>query len=222
MYARVFDIDGDGFPDRVAVPGHGDGHCAAQSLDWCVARGSKAGYDVSQELVWHVPVEIQNNGIQTPALSAWQVGGNVTATRFDVFDIDGDAIPDFVDASTTPWKVYRGHLLQGGPTDPLGEFESSYIEWNAPSANVRKTSTSYAGLGYTNAEADIKDVIDMNGDGLPDLVDASNFSDRWLVCTTPATGSSRETAPDSPHLPVCCGCGLRPEGGRSKRSACLT
>lgn len=74
-----------------------------------------------------------------------------------VFDINGDGLPEYVKKDTGHWDVY--------PNTGDG-FESNEIEWNTPGAGSYYIKNVDGGTPYT-IDAD---TVDINGDGLPDLV----------------------------------------------------
>jgi glutamine amidotransferase-like uncharacterized protein len=113
----------------------------------------------SPSLQWNIPISTDSNDFQIAEL------------RHAVIDMNGDKLPDFVDTenqstegiddvflngSQKYWKVY----LNTGAA-----FSPTAIQWNIP---ISTDSNDFQ-------IAEIKhNVIDMNGDGLPDFVDTEN------------------------------------------------
>jgi RHS repeat-associated protein len=174
----VLDMNGDGLLDLV----RSDDPPAAS---WAVYWGS-AGADGSfgfsaTPIAWQAPgswlhlrdVLVSSGGCDS---NGW------SCTRTDTFDITGDGIPDHVDASgASNWVVYKGRGV------PQWGFAPG-VSWPAPNRRyVRRTR-----------ERDTyQDVVDMNGDGLPDLVVSGGPGDsapfEWDVYLN--TGSGFAPAP---------------------------
>ncbi len=73
-------------------------------------------------------------------------------TTADTYDINGDGLPDHVDSSVTPWKVSLG----------TGSGFMAPMDWaGAPAGPITETDS---------AQNVKRDLIDINGDGLPDVV----------------------------------------------------
>lgn len=99
--------------------------------------------------------------MQSESQSACGWSGAVSFSALDTFDIDGDGIVDFVDARQPTWIVYRGYRNSQG-----GGFYASGQAWDA---GQRGTSRSRVVNGETLENAAL---LDWNGDGRPDLVEA--------------------------------------------------
>lgn len=137
--------------------------------------GNGAGFGAAQAWNWPGPREIRNT----------QSAGNTTN---NLFDIDGDLLPDLV----------AGRRVQCGARDPStwcvwkntgNGFASEPIEWPAPLDYLRYTDEG--GLWIRT------DLVDLNGDGLPDLVDARYFDTRdptphWRVYWNNGSGFDSE------------------------------
>ena len=155
-YTDVIDINGDGLPDRVVFnndcnPPYGE------ACPWTVYFNNGRGFD---------------QGISWPNSSAWNnIEGNyiqnTSTVKFGtytlVMDMNGDGLPDrVVHDREEPYKTWTVYFNNGSGFGPP-------VDWPNPSAwsNINGNymqNTSTIGLGtYT-------DVIDMNGDGLPDRV----------------------------------------------------
>jgi len=111
-------------------------------------------------------------------------------TTRDTFDITGDGVPDYIVALKEEpvnsqncnwryWDVYPGYApgLSGG-----GGFAETPIQWLAPlyevptgetpkSPPIRQDVIDKSGANLADEDAfTVQDLIDMNADGLPDLV----------------------------------------------------
>jgi RHS repeat-associated protein len=207
----ILDMNGDGFVDLVRRVGSG--------VPWRVYPGGPNGFALSY-VDWSIPAaigssnEIRNVWVTT--VPCHQDGWACTAR--DTFDIDGDGIPDYVIASDTGllaecggqrrWKVYPGRAFTTGGEG--GGFRATCANdgvtpcssdascpgagnfcgkrWCSPEAFVRK---------HKHTET-LQDVVDMNADGLPDLVVAQSTS--WSVHLN--TGSGFEATPITFSAPV--------------------
>jgi RHS repeat-associated protein len=104
-----------------------------------------------------------------------QVGG-LQNTHTDLLDINGDGLPDFNWIGPNGWMVL---LNLGGTFEPVTFVEGSGNSmeawptrvWNGLDGPIRVTST--------NGRDTIVDMIDLNGDGLLDRVDATTSP--WTV-----------------------------------------
>lgn len=183
----VLDMNGDGLLDYVHW---------TDSSPWQVRFGSNAGgtfgFSASVTTWTPPPVNLLGFGAQirnvevNPDACPAASGTQAACTIADTFDITGDGVADYVVATDATWKVYPGRY-----SSALGWYFDTVLpkdggtaipEWSAPSPRVRYTS----GAGLL-----IRDVIDMNGDGLPDLVLANQ--NPWLVYLN--TGSGFEAVP---------------------------
>jgi len=148
---NVFDIDGDGFADLVDARHE----CGAPSGKWCVWRGSAAGF-ADSVFYWRAP----GSDLRRTAKS----GSRVLA---DLVDVDGDGRSDYVDSSSftigSPyWRVYRNE----------GDgFAATPASFRAP--------LPY--LGRTEDGALLYSLLDMNADGLPDLLAAAGDEGYLIV-----------------------------------------
>lgn len=146
----VYDMNGDGLPDQVEV----SGSAPNQYLTVYYNRGQRIGtWDPFAGQVygtaWAVPAALQVGGLD---LRHVDDGASEYVTR-QLLDINGDGLPDLVDAPdrSPTWNV----ALNRG-----NGFSSSVLPFPAPVDYIRKTTG-----GWTNSE-----VFDINGDGLPDFV----------------------------------------------------
>ncbi|MFT4569755.1 MAG: RHS repeat-associated protein [Candidatus Binatia bacterium] len=162
----TFDLDGDAIVDYV------DPTTTPPSY----RRGSGNGFESPRPWTWPGPKQIRSTNGR----------GNMES---NVFDIDGDALPDLVDGrrsacgpnNASVWCVWRNTGNGFSPTP---------IPWSAPLDYVRYSDDKGQRVNV--------DVIDLNGDGLPDLIDSREFNDKhssphWKVYWN--TGNGFETIP---------------------------
>ncbi len=164
----LMDVNGDGLSDYVSVPG--GKHC--ESTAWTVHRGTTDGFSGAITLSHAGPIRrtIDNGGNEGNATARWVV--------HDTLDVTGDGIVDFVDASSAPWTVRPGSC-----TSPTSCTFGGAMSWDSPEAYVEYSSKS--GSEWTTHHR----LIDVSGDGRPDLV---KNSDVYLN-----TGSGFEFAVDA-------------------------
>lgn len=146
----IFDINGDGLPDRVIRPG-------MQQLDrWDVQLNNGQGFDPIQS--W--------NGVQSR--DYWQslprsVMGNMTYA--DYLDINGDGLID---------RITMGF---GGPYNQFntqinnGQAFNSVIAWSGLQGGHNENDFNWRAIRTADGDlSGIADCFDINGDGLPDRV----------------------------------------------------
>ena len=180
-YWDTFDINGDGKPDLVVTADTTKGSQvwdAAGSPYWKVYLNTGTAFGPS--IKWSVPSNGLSDGIYTKS--------STTALRhWATIDVNGDRKPDLVltgdttksqqvwDASGSPyWKVYLNTGTGFGPATtwpvPRSGLDDGFYEI---SANV--------GYRYWN-------LLDVNGDGKPDLVhtgDTTKSQQVWDVSGSP-------------------------------------
>ena len=163
-YSDMFALSGNAMPDRVvnylSAP-----DCVASSKQWTLYRDTGDGFD--EGTLWYNQgyLGLGNN------LRVWNQTNR--ASRSEIIDLNGDGRPDRVvyNASCSnppyyqncPWSV---HLNNGSG------FSSSITSWANPSAWTKVKGNYIRDEAYVAAYTDgvSYDVIDMNGDGLPDRV----------------------------------------------------
>jgi RHS repeat-associated protein len=153
-YVMLADINGDGLPDRVMR------NNTSPFTKFVVQFNNGAGFEAMED--WG-PVDTQgNNG---DADWGTPIGSNGNGTRATLNDINGDGLPDRVmrrdSAPYTNWVVQLNTGSGFGPTNSWGPIDSQSqpndTGWNCPS--------------FRNGGAEtVVDLIDINGDGLPDRV----------------------------------------------------
>jgi len=214
-FADVIDMDGDGLPDRVVY----NKNCTSPYTDcpWTVYFNNGSGFvDSSPPPQEDVP-NWENKSAWGPKNGNYirsnkVVSGYNYGTMTEVVDMNGDGLPDRVvydkdyvyhdppDFQPANWKVYL-NIYPNPNQDGLTGFSQSYDIWqnyspwhNLKGNTIRTTRTD--GSGTT------ADLIDMNGDGLPDRVvydrdynyNQNNFqAAKWKVYFN--TGSGFEQDP---------------------------
>jgi RHS repeat-associated protein len=167
----IFDINGDGFVDWVdTVPLNGGtvtaASCGAGAGTWNVYLGSPSGF-ASTPTPWVVP-----NRAKMCVIRQERVVGGVQWTDRATLDINGDGIADYVDAAGSVWDVYYGTHTG---------FDPVRVPWGAAGVSLRKRETraNYWQLGYQHGTIETRGLFDVNGDGLPDLVQTTDINDPW-------------------------------------------
>jgi RHS repeat-associated protein len=148
VQSDLFDVNGDGLPDKVSAVGNPDG----AGWRWRVWYGTGHGFtgrDGGTHAFWW-------DSPQRAFLRSWD--GAQEVYRYDVLDVTGDGLPDFVDASQwTPGNaVWHVHVNTGQGFAP-GQT------WAAP-APLRRKSPDTATMALAG------DTFDVDGDGYPDVV----------------------------------------------------
>lgn len=204
-YRDIVDIDGDGIPDLIDTQ-----PCTLSNPYWQVFPGSKQGF-ASSPLLWQVPDPSRMCMIRESMVTN-DCGD--TGTYIDLIDMNGDGIPDFVDSSRLPaWAVYLGRA----PTSSSGGRFDAPLDWTVPQSAVRAVSCPKSPdftppiyshytfgdvdtLQWEHGSADTQDLMDVNGDGLPDLVQAPTIgaSGPWKVWLNSGSGFETGTGTDFP------------------------
>jgi hypothetical protein len=153
----IRDMNGDGLMDRVRVVGH----------TYRVSYGERGSGNqfTPQEYAWEMPPGSEFSAIDR--IGAEDYGQDI----YMVLDMDGDGKPDFVyrDAAQQTIRVYRGRCIQDAYD--CG-FSPSYSSWNNPGNLSVVEAVAYDGGGshIGGGRRTFRDILDMNADGLPDLV----------------------------------------------------
>lgn len=145
----LFDLNGDGLPDRVAAKSDGKIH---------VQYNNGAGFEPADTQTWQT-----TTGAYLWTLSVNENNdpyGNLEAAYASrgMFDVNGDGLPDRIQAVNSP-KRYLCEINTGsgfGPSIAMAPI------WNGPAGNYQD---KWMGVGGTSVS-----IIDMNGDGLNDRV----------------------------------------------------
>ncbi len=150
----LLDINGDGLPDIVSKEG---------GTAWHIWRNTGNGF--TDFGVWSVP---------TP--NAWieDFTEGVAYTEVALYDLNGDGLPDIVDGRGPSWDIY---LNTGSNFIHAGQWYttySGYITDPDTTGNIKR------------------DLIDINGDGLPDIVDPNPGTGEWEVYFNKGNGFSAQ------------------------------
>jgi RHS repeat-associated protein len=151
----VMDMNGDGFIDLVEAD--------TGTSFWRVyyGDGTRLAEDASTWSLGGAPSTQRLRGTQTE-------GWVLSHTSYDTFDITGDGIPDFVDASTWTEGLKRWTVYPGGCASRTTCGFGSAQSWDAPAKYLETDQRSHSVTPtwiWT-----IKSLLDVNGDGFLDLV----------------------------------------------------
>ena len=165
----VIDMNRDGLPDRIL----------ADANSWEVQYNNGDGFDEP----------VAYTGVAIPA--GWaddakyiRVRTDFRTTKADLIDLNGDGLPDRVMAEhyNTNWKV---QLNNGSGFDPLSDWGPIEIL----NSIVGHEYPRY----YTDTGLYASDLVDLNGDGLPDRVMAETYNDNWQVQWNTGNGFTSAT-----------------------------
>lgn len=169
----LFDVNGDGLPDKVAARGSGAGY------GWDVWYGAGRSF-VTAPARWSSPPR--------DFLRAWDEA--LREYRYDVLDVNGDGLPDFVDASgwsaaAPQWTVWAN----------TGEGFAPPETFFAP-APLRKRHPD------PGTAALVVDTFDVDGNGYPDSVrlpgGSGTTAQIWLSHPEPARADALVMLSDNP------------------------
>jgi hypothetical protein len=155
IYAGLYDINGDGLPDRVSS-NENDGSPPYYHL---VQFNNGAGFEPVEN--WG-PVESPNNQVDWRSVDGVTSGGvGVTS----LIDMNGDGLPDQVRAKNgSPYDRLKVQINHGSGFSasvdwgPLSSQGNNSASWNSISAYNTSDGSTYVAFG------------DINGDGLPDRI----------------------------------------------------
>ncbi|MEZ4278469.1 MAG: RHS repeat-associated core domain-containing protein [Myxococcota bacterium] len=169
----LMELNGDGLLDRLCVSGTGRWHAAYGATGAVQFSGYTSCSGAGN---WHVP---SIPGVDLNRISKVVDGRDVYLT----LDLDGDGLLDLVhrpDASGSI-HVYRGGCTSGRDCG----FADQYEVWNNPhpgsDRSLRRTTAGNRG------RQTLRDLVDLTGDGRPDLVQARANGD-WDVYRNLGTG----------------------------------
>jgi hypothetical protein len=174
-FTDVIDMNGDGLPDRVVY----NKNCQTQypNCPWTVYWNNGQGFTDQTTPNWPNPsvwdsADNKGNYIRS---NRW-VGTYNYGTMTEVIDMNGDGLPDrvvydkdYVYQAGRPanwkvyWNIYRDNPAQTG-------FSQTPQTWLNYSPWVNNNHGNTIRSVRTDGSGTIADLIDMNGDGLPDRV----------------------------------------------------
>ncbi len=168
-WSGVVDMNGDGLPDRVVT---------SSPTTWTVFLNNGSGF--GPEMIWPLP------DVTTGYISY----SDYLGISQSLIDMNGDGLPDRVVSSTSPpynWTVYFNN----------GAGFNQGVAWPYPGGGLRYWNNDPADhIQNIGRWGTWSDVIDMNGDGLPDRVVASSYPN-WTVYLNNGTGFTQAvTWPD--------------------------
>lgn len=151
------DMNGDGITDLVDTR-----NCDRRTNPfWEVFLGSRDGF-AAEPLLWAAAPATEKYRCK---ITFTESSGHDSETKHETLDLDGDGIPDWINARAQPWTVYRG--IRPAPGDTWGFGDP--IVWPA---RVVRGDHRVPALRASDQANDWIDVVDWNGDGLPDLLNA--------------------------------------------------
>ena len=182
----VMDMNGDGLLDLVDAVKDGFGFWTADwnvYLGWVDAESGGFGFKTNAA-AWTRTTVADGHLIRNVYVSG--CGGNL-CTKTDTLDITGDGVPDHVIAEGDgSWMVHKGEWLPPDAWSPVhrGRFASNGTQWSAPLGvgYIRKTVVD------EDSSETRHDLLDMNADGLPDLVLADVDPGKWRVHLNTGSG----------------------------------
>ena len=177
-----FDMNGDGLPDLVKVNESGNKFTNKYGNGWVVWFNTGSSFN-GNEWFWHDPIGASYKGYITDVHIDEDHDRMPIKVTYE--DMNGDGLPDMVDARDNDgeWKVY----LNDG-----SQFLSSEI-WHAGAEYIRNTKKE---------SGDLKDnLMDINGDGLPDRVYGENGNMWWVMFNTGRGFLTAQQWPTNANLP---------------------
>jgi RHS repeat-associated protein len=163
LYQTLLDVNGDGYLDLVRADYYPSAN--KQWAVWIGYRNATTGaFGFSASITpWNVPfagLPIRNvfvNSEECGSAPDWSCAAQ------DTFDITGDGIPDYVIAARQGTTLANWEVYQGRYNGTLGrwEFNATVSYW--PAAGRQFLRKSYQ-------RDTIQDLVDISGDGRPDLV----------------------------------------------------
>lgn len=166
----LVDMDSDGLPDRLMRKRE------PQYLYFAVQRNTGSGFAPAQSFYRWSPIDHQGQGAGNEKWCSPRSIDDDGSHLVDLFDIDGDGLADRVmRRANSPYTNYVVQINAGLPDAGDADGYGPAVAWGPLLGN-------YTALrdGPQNGKADL---IDMDGDGLPDRVmrPAASPYDRFLV-----------------------------------------
>jgi hypothetical protein len=165
VWKRLVDMNGDGRADLVIA--------SAAAAEWEVYLNNGESFVDSDSAVAGGAVDLHyGTGDVLRAISRETKSGGVRRTSRDLFDFNGDGLPDLVKSDGTQYLI---HLNNGQSFDPGISIASTYA--------IREV--------HNESGQTLVDFIDVNGDGLPDRVRVDG-GNHWQVSINRGTSLSPE------------------------------
>jgi len=183
VYYDTLDVNGDGLPDYVKF----DADCGDGSGCWHVWKNTRTGFTSSLQN-WTIPAD--RNAIRM-IRDVRDEEGKARNTRSAMMDFNRDGYTDLVWAN-------GGTSLKIGANNGLGVF--NLTSWTIPTAWIRDIKTvEYDSDGNPTNAPNVEQVfMDMNGDGLPDLVKEEG-GNSWHIWRNTGSGLADYGAWGVPH-----------------------
>ncbi len=159
-FVDLIDINGDGLPDRVMQD------CDNPNSYFNVQINNGQGFEAS--VAWHGLEGFDGNNMWKFIRASW-IPENQTSNKVfaDLVDINGDGLPDRVlqriqiGSPASDWGDFYVQLNNGSGFDSL-------IIW--PGAAYQSGYGYYFAIRMDYRGSSVMDLVDLNGDGLPDRV----------------------------------------------------
>ena len=167
---RVTDFNGDGTPDIVRTTSNCQGVAGVSIQFGVLATSTSISFqpEVCLPFGKNLSADLQAVGITDVLMDSKASNGpsSVHYVRSDLIDITGDGIADIVVVRGSTWKVYAGVP----PSVPSGTWTFSDTALSIPQRAY--DSSGLAPIRVTDPIAGnvLADLIDLNGDGLPDYL----------------------------------------------------
>ena len=184
-YVNMIDVDGDGLPDRVMREYSGPPY----TNYFAVQRNTGSGFAPAVADYQWGPLNSQGDQGYLWNSPVAHSGGGDNYYYAEFLDINGDGYPDRVmQAHTGPYTNFVVQYNTGleGNTG----FTSTNV-WG-PVTNTEISIQQWLSLRYFSSQIGLVDLVDMNGDGLPDWVNSKYYSpfDRFRIQLNNGSGFS--------------------------------
>jgi RHS repeat-associated protein len=168
---RMLDINGDGLPDRVmvVVSSTSDGAALPQYQTNLIVELNN-GYGFEPAIVWPGVDPYYNEGCGGGTTAGINELGDDYQVAYK--DVNGDGLPDRIIACQCAVTGFNNFMVQIN----TGSGFAPLINWGPTFSQGQTTDTSACGI-----QTPIATLMDINGDGLPDRVEAVEY---------PTTGSN--------------------------------
>jgi RHS repeat-associated protein len=168
---RMLDINGDGLPDRVmvVVSSTSDGAALPQYQSNLIVELNN-GYGFEPAIVWPGVDRYYNQSCGGGTTAGINELGDDYQVAYK--DVNGDGLPDRIIACQCAVTGYTNFMVQIN----TGSGFAPLINWGPTFSQGQTTDTSACGI-----QTSIATLMDINGDGLPDRVEAVEY---------PTTGSN--------------------------------